>query len=117
MPHIAKVLPQPETQPKDPFLRSLQQGLHESWQKLAEVVNGGLRPEDNESLSKVTVTSDATPDTEFAVAHTLKRTPVGYRIIRKDKAGDVYDGVTAFDTSNIYLKCAVASVTMTLYIW
>lgn len=62
------------------------------------------------------VTTHATPDTEFTVAHDLGRAVVGYFVIRLDKAGVVYDSGTAWTTSNIYLKCNVASVACTLFL-
>lgn len=117
MSQIEAQLKQPTGKPKDSWLAALSDALHEWTSRVALILNAGLRFDDNFSISKVSVTSDATPNTEFTVAHTLKRTPIGYFVIRKDKAGDVYDGSTAFDASNIYLKSSVASVTMTLYIF
>jgi len=62
-------------------------------------------------------TSNATPDAEDTIAHGLGRTPVGFIVIDKDKAGDIYDGGTAWTDTNIYLKCAVASVTATVLVF
>ena len=117
MPQIEAQLKQPTGRPNDSWLGGLSDALHEWTSRVALLVNAGLRFDDNFSISKVSVTADATPDTEFTVAHTLKRTPIGYWVIRKDRAGDVYDGTTTFDSSNIYLKCSVASVVMTVYVF
>lgn len=65
----------------------------------------------------VTYVSNATPDTEDTVTHTLGRVPKGYFVIRKDKAGDIYDGGTADTDTELHLKCAVATVTATIYVF
>lgn len=71
----------------------------------------------------VIVTTPATANTEFAVAHSLKdkngnaRIPQGYLVVRRSANGVVYDGTTSWTTSNIYLKCSAASVNITLLIF
>lgn len=64
----------------------------------------------------VTVTTHATPDTEFTVAHDLGRTPTGYIPVTKDKSADLYN-TTAMDANNLYLKCNVASATIKLWVF
>lgn len=92
--------------------------LDRLFQTLIELLNAGLRFEDNNSLYRVTITTSATPNTEQAVAHTLKnRTPIGYLVISSDKAAHIYDGTTAWTTSNIYLRSDVASVTAKLLVF
>jgi hypothetical protein len=61
-------------------------------------------------------TTNATPDTETVHAHELGRTPRGFMIISKDKAGDVYDSSSHSDTQ-LKIKCAVASVAFTAYVF
>lgn len=64
-------------------------------------------------------TSHATPDTEFAVAHTLGSVPVGYLLLWQSKAGQFYQGPstgTAWTATNIYLKNTVASVTASIFL-
>lgn len=66
-----------------------------------------------------TYTSNATPDTEDTLAHTLGATPVGFIVLHQDKAGSVYQGPTTgtnWTSNNIYLKCDVASVTFLLFL-
>lgn len=58
----------------------------------------------------VSGTTDGVANTETTHAHNLNRTPVGYIIISKDKAGDIYDSA-AHTSTVIKLKCSVASVT------
>lgn len=64
----------------------------------------------------VTFTSDATPNTEFDVAHTLGRTPTGYIPVTKDKAADLYHS-TAMDASELHLKCSVSSATIKIWVF
>lgn len=59
----------------------------------------------------------ATPNTEVAVAHGLGRIPVGYIPVAQNLAGSIYTGATAWDITNIYFKCSVASVTVTMLIF
>jgi hypothetical protein len=64
-------------------------------------------------------TSHAGADTEFAVAHGLISVPLGYLVVSQDKAGTLYqmhDTGTAWTTTNIYLKCNVASVRFLIFL-
>lgn len=64
-------------------------------------------------------TTSATPDAENTIAHTLGSVPVGYIILGQDKAGSLYQLAgtgTAWTSSNIYLKCNVASVTFLVFL-
>ena len=64
-------------------------------------------------------TTSGTPDAENTIAHGLGAIPVGYIIMGQDKAGSLYqldDTGTAWDTTNIYLKCDIASVTFKVFI-
>ena len=65
-------------------------------------------------------TTDAVADTEETIAHGIGLAiPIGYIIIWQDKAGTLYQGPTTgtdWDTTNIYLKCDVASVTFLIFI-
>lgn len=61
-------------------------------------------------------TSNATPDTEDTVAHTIGAVPVGYIVLKQDKAGSLYMSGTAWTSSNVYFKCDVASVAFTIFL-
>ena len=63
-----------------------------------------------------TFTTDATPNAEFSVTHTLGATPVGWLVFNKNKAGDLYSGTTAWTSTTIALKCSVASVTFVVFL-
>jgi hypothetical protein len=79
---------------------------------LRTILDRGVQFEDNIDCRMISFTSNASPNTEDTVAHTLGKTPQGYIIYSKDKAGDLYTstGGTAWDATNMYLKCTVASV-------
>ena len=64
------------------------------------------------------VTSPVAPDTEFAIAHDLGRIPSWYWY-NISKAGILYqlpNTGTAWTTTNIYLKCNVASAVIRLFV-
>lgn len=103
--------------PQNDFEKSLQLELFTSWRDLATLLNGGLMFSDNFNCATVNVSDTGVVNTEFTVAHALKRIPIGYLVIRRNKAGTVYDSGTAFDTGNIYLKCSVANVNLTVIIF
>lgn len=57
-------------------------------------------------------------DTEFAVPHGLGRKPIGYDVVRRDKAAIVYDSSGGSWGENVlYLKCNVASTTIKLRVY
>lgn len=67
----------------------------------------------------LTITTNATPNTEDTFSHTMGSIPVGYIIIGQNKAGSLYqlsNTGTAWTSSKIYLKCSVASVTFNLFL-
>lgn len=71
----------------------------------------------NLSGKYVVFTSNGAANTEDAVPHKLGRVPVGYIVVKQDKAGIVYDGGTSWTTANLYLKTSVASVAWTLMVF
>ena len=64
-------------------------------------------------------TSSATPNAENTIAHTLGSIPIGYIIIWKDKASNLYGSPTSgtsWTSSNFYCKCDIASVTFLIFL-
>lgn len=61
-------------------------------------------------------TTSATPDAENTIAHTLGAVPIGYIVLKQDKAGSLYSGTTTWTSTNIYLKSDIASVTFTVFL-
>ena len=66
-----------------------------------------------------TFISSGTPDAENTVAHTIGSIPKGYIVMWQDKSASLYQGPstgTAWTTSNVYVKCNVASVQYKLFL-
>lgn len=64
-------------------------------------------------------TTSGTPNAENTIAHTIGSIPLGYLIVWRDKAAHLYQGPTtgtAWTSSNIYLKCDVATVTFLTFL-
>lgn len=103
--------------PESNFDQALEQELFSAWPELASIINRGLNFSDNFNCLTVVVADTGAANTEFTVAHSLKRIPTGYLVIRRDKAGVVYDSGTAFTVSNIYLKCSTANTAITVIVF
>jgi hypothetical protein len=63
------------------------------------------------------VQTSGAADAQNTWAHGLKRIPLGYIVCSQDKAGSVYIGTTAWDTTNIYLRVNVATVALILLVF
>lgn len=64
-------------------------------------------------------TTSATPDAENTIAHTVGSIPTGYIVLWQDIAGTLYQSPTSgtdWTSTNIYLKCNVASVTFLIFL-
>lgn len=64
-----------------------------------------------------TIADSGVADTQFSVVHNLNRVPIGFHVVRQNKAGSFYDSGTAWSTTHIYLKCNVANVAATFFIF
>jgi len=84
--------------------------------KVALALNHGLTLQDNVKGGFVEHTTDATPDTESTVIHDLGYVPIGYFILKQDKAGSLFDGATAWTRDKLYVKSDVASLTVRLFV-
>lgn len=92
---------------------------------IISTLNGGISFGDGISPSAaghidgqwLRITFPATPDTQVAVPHGLKRTPVGFIIMRKDRAADIYEANSGgWGPTTLYLKSSVASATVTIVV-
>ncbi len=77
--------------------------------------NDGAKGENISGEFQVLTTS-ATPNAENTIAHTVGSVPVGYLVMKRDKAAHVYLGTTAWTDTNVYLKSDVASVAVTIFL-
>jgi hypothetical protein len=73
------------------------------------ILDRGISLTDNIDAVIASFTSNATPDTEDTVAHTLGRIPSYFIVADINKGGVVYRGATTFTKTNVYLKTTVAS--------
>lgn len=82
---------------------------------------GSLVPkDDSRNIDGWPVTGVVTPavaDTAFSVTHGLRRVPVGFHVLSKNKAVDIYESGVAWTTTTISLKASVASATIKLFIF
>ena len=66
----------------------------------------------------IEVTFPSAANTEQAIYHSLGRTPVGYNVVRRTAACDIYDSSSgSWSDSVMYLKSSVGNVTVTLEVW
>lgn len=95
-------------------------------QGIIAALNGGLSLGTGETGSKagniraqyVDVLTPGSANAEFIVPHGLGVKPIGYAVVRKDRAVDVYDSSAGSWTDELlYLKASVASATVRLLIW
>lgn len=77
--------------------------------------NNGSRGE-NISGNFAVFTSDGSANNEFEVKHNLGAIPVGFLVIKQNKAGSLYSGTTVWTSTSIFLKCSVASVAYSLFL-
>lgn len=74
---------------------------------------------ENISGQWLTITTNASANTESTFTHSIGSIPVGYIVVWQDKAGSLYQGPTtgtAWTTTTISLKCSVASVQFKLFL-
>jgi hypothetical protein len=116
MAYLPKRIKQSSAIPESAWEKNLQQSLNEYTALLGDILNGGIRLDEHANLANKTATTPATPGEEFTVAHGLKRVPIGWFVISKDKACDIYLGSTSATAENLYLKCSVASASVRLLV-
>jgi len=104
---------------------NLEKVLHDTYKVLRGNISyggntqNGLKP-DNIDGSFGSTTDTGLADTLFSVTHNLNRIPIGFHVINQDKAGSFYGtptSLTDWTTTTIYLKCNVAHVAATFFIF
>lgn len=84
------------------------------------VSHGNLNPKDvgrNMDEYPATATTPGVADTQFTINHGLNRVPVGFYLINKSGAVDVYDSGTAWTKSQIFLKATTINIAIKLLIF
>ena len=102
---------------KNSFEVALQQELQSFSMELSQIINKGLKFSDNFNAEILTVADSGNADTELSVAHTLKRAPIGFIVLKINKAGQVYDSGTAWTDTAIYLKCSAANAAISILVF
>jgi hypothetical protein len=74
------------------------------------------QPGENVSGEFQVYTSNGSANTEDTIAHTLGAVPIGYIVVKQDKASNVYLGSTAWTSTNVYLKQSGTSVATTIFL-
>lgn len=62
------------------------------------------------------ISDTGTAGVEFQVAHTLGAVPVGFIVLKNNKNGVVFDGSTAWTSTNIFLTHGAANATITVFL-
>lgn len=83
---------------------------------LEAILNQGINFSDNFNGKILSYTTNATPDTEDAIPHGMKLVPISFIVIDINKGGVAYRSA-AFDKTNVYLKCTVASAAIKVFIF
>lgn len=97
------------------------QMMRRIYEQIARVVNGnisfgdGTSP-DNVSGTWLSTTTPGTPGTDFTLTHNLGRVPVGYWIMQKAVAVDIYDGSTPATETDITLQATVGTVAIRIFV-
>jgi len=99
------------------FEKNLVQELFSFSGELAQILNKGLKFEDNFNAEVKTIADSGLADTQNTVAHTLKRVPSGFIVIKINKGGVVYDSGTSWTDTALYLKCSAANAAITLLVF
>ena len=108
-------------EPTKPSLVSFVAMIRKIYQNLTDVINGKLgfgdgTNRDNIDGTWINVVAPVAPNTDFTVNHNLGRIPVGYWIMIKDRAVDVYTGSIAATNTALTLRATVASAVIRLFV-
>ncbi len=107
-------LPKPD--PDNQKEKDLYSVIDEFIRDVRRINNRGISIADNVDCKLITVSTNATPDTEDTTAHGLGKIPTGFIVYEQNKAGSLYKSKT-YTSTNIYTKCNVASVTFKVIVF
>lgn len=107
--------------PTKASLSNFLQMLRKVYTNLALTFNGKIGFGDGTNFDNISgtwanTTAPAAPNTDFTITHNLGRVPVGYWVMQKDRACDVYTGSVAATTTQLTLRATVASAVLRLFI-
>lgn len=101
-------------------LNKFGQMLQKSWRNLTTLINNKIGfgdgvNKDNIDGIWVSVVTPGAPNTDFTVTHNLGRKAVGYLVMTKSAACDVYTGGVAGTLSQFTLRATAAGVTINVF--
>ncbi|SRR6266568_7180292 len=98
------------------------------WSDLERTINGGIEygtPSQDDGTpaspgnikgSWLTVTTPATPNTDFSLEHGLGTIPSGIDVKQKDGPVDVYNGSTSHTATHVTLRATQPNVKLQLFV-
>lgn len=104
-------------QEKSPWITRLTRLLTDFNINLDSILNRGIKFDDNVDCRIVSYVSNATPNTDDILAHTLGKIPVGFIVSDLDKGGVVYRGSVAFTATSVCLRNTVASANVKIILF
>lgn len=123
---MARVVPNidytTEVLPDKESLLAYARQIQRVYQNLAFILNGQVGfgqdgvTRDNIDGNWINVVTPVAPNTDFTIDHNLLRLPVGYLLMRTDRAVNIYNGSLADSKTQITLRADVASVAVRLFI-
>src|SRR6266404_674654 len=107
--------------PEQNSLNGFVQMLKTVYQNFIQILNGNIGFGDGTNLdningSWINVVAPVGANTDFTVNHNLGRLPVGYLVMQKDRACDVYTGSVGATSTQLTLRATVASAILRLFI-
>lgn len=106
--------------PPDRVVRADFPSIQSAWTRLMRLITskigfGDGTNSDNIDGVWVTVTTPIMNYTDFTVAHNLGRVPIGYLVVKKSTACDVFEGTLAATKTAYTLKASGVSVTLSIF--
>lgn len=109
--HLLKLTPETAE-----FARDLMALLGEREIDLSSLLKQGLSFSANFDAVELSFTTNAIPNTEDTVAHGRKAAPTRFLVTDIDKGGVLYRSA-AFDSTNGFFKCTVASAAVKIIVF
>lgn len=108
-------------EPTKPSLDVFVQMIKSIYQGLVNVLLGNVGFGDGTNLDNINgfwapVITPGAANTDFTITHNLGRVPVGYIVMTKSAACDVYTGSVLATKTQITLRATVGTVTLKLFI-
>lgn len=107
--------------PEEASLKKLLLMLRKYYEQMSRIINGQLGFGDGTNADNIdgvwiTVVTPGAANTDFTVTHNLQRIPVGYLVMTKDRACDIYTGSVASTKTQLTLKATTTSAVLTIFV-